>query len=89
MDQLIALIAARQQHLPCGEIGYLQLSTWAALDLGLTFEQWVEALTKVENATRAPATLRKQWRLSEVDRNACLIDDEQPRSVTTWGRKAP
>lgn len=85
MSSLAAFIQARAHRLPCGELGYLQSSAWEALDTGVTFNTWVAILATMPEVTRAAATLRKQWRLAEKDRNACLVDDGKAHLQTFWG----
>lgn len=77
---------ADQGRTPCGMTGVLQLSAWVALDLEASYEEWVEAV-----ATWCPmnaATFRKQFRLAEKDRNACLVDEGRADAQTTYGKKA-
>lgn len=70
----------------CGQTGVLQLSAWTALDLGASYEEWAEAVAAVRPMN--PVTFRKQFRLVENDRNACLVDDGQADAQTTYGKKA-
>lgn len=82
---LIQFITARLDRQPCGECGYLQCSAWAALDDGQTFEQWSTAVLSIN--PRSMNTLKKQYRLAEVDRNACLVDDGESHNQTKWGTR--
>lgn len=75
-----------QGRTACGMTGVLQLSAWTALDLGASYEEWAEAVVAV--LPLSLATFRKQFRLAENDRNACLVDDGQADAQTTYGKKA-
>jgi hypothetical protein len=70
----------------CGEIGWLQVSAWSALDDGLSYDQWRLAVLAVTSGHGpAPATMRKQYRFCEIDRNACLCDDKRVTDITYFG----
>lgn len=77
---------ADQGRTPCGMTGVLQLSAWLALDLGASYEEWAEAVTAWR--PMSAETFRKQFRLAEKDRNACLVDDGRADAQTTYGKKA-
>ena len=66
----------------CGQTGFLQLSAWEALDLGLDFDAWRDQAAKFRE--QAPATFQKQFRLAEKDRNACL--ELEGKTGTKWGK---
>lgn len=82
---LLAEMSRLNDRIHCGETGFLQCSAWVALDLGIPFDQWTVAVAEFREL--APTTLRKQWRLAEADRNACLVDDGQADEQTRWGLK--
>jgi len=70
----------------CGENGRLQCSGWIALDMGLTFEQWVKEVQAAPHPGALP-TMRIQFRKMEADRNACLVEDGDEHLQTFYGKR--
>lgn len=68
------------------ELGALQNTAWLSLDAGLGFQAWLDAVLTVQ--VIHPNTVRKQYRLAEADRNACLADDGMPSLQTRFGVRA-
>lgn len=85
MNSVTGFILNSQTSRPrCGQCGWIQLSAWEALDLGLGYDEWVTQIP--EQMMMAPATLRIQFRKAEKDRNACLVDDGHPEQQTLYGK---
>lgn len=72
-------------RIPCGQLGFLQVSTLEALGLGLSFDEWAEVVEAVRPGL-ASATLQKQFRQAEKDHNACLELDGKASAITKWGK---
>lgn len=85
MDLLHINILRLKNRITCGETGLLQCSAWVALDLKMSYEQWVGTL-RLADVGAAEATLRKQFRLCEQDRNACLVEDGESEQQTFYGK---
>lgn len=70
----------------CGELGALQTTAWQSLDAGVGYQAWLVAIGTVQPVHLN--TARKQYRLAEADRNACLVDDGMPSLQTRYGVRA-